>query len=92
MIFHFSSIGGAAASAYDGGATVGSVKLKNTGIKSKLSQGKFSVIIRYTKTVSDMCNTLLHRATKIFGGRQFSGKIYEIEKFKQIKMSKQLLT
>ena len=39
-----------------------------------------------------MCNTLLHRATKIFGGRQFSGKIYEIEKFKQIKMSKQLLT
>lgn len=80
MIFHFSSTGGAVASAYDGGATVGSVKLKNTGIKSKLSQGKFSVIIRYTKTVSDdICNTLFNRATKTFGGRQFSRKMYEIE-------------
>ena len=80
MIFHFSSTGGAVASAYDGGATVGSVKLKNTGIKSKLSQGKFSVIIRYTKTVSDdICNTLFNRATKTFAGDNFLEKCMRLK-------------
>ena len=88
MIFHFSSTGGAVASTYDGGATVGAVKLENTGIEFKLSHGKLTVVIIYKKTASvDMYNLLFQRATEILGGKQFFGKMYEIEKFNQIKMS-----